>query len=505
MQRRHRVSWCLAPCVLVVASAAAIADDIAVPRDYRTVEDALAAAMPGDRVVVRGGTFENIHVKKGNVQVVARGTTVQGYVWIDASNVTVSGIRLGRNGRIVITGDDVTVTGTKASGRGRRAIAVQGGRRAVLAGNKLAQGDIEVLKGEDASITGNRVKDGAISTSDVGTSIESNVAPVIEASSSETSVLDNRCKQIDASGDSCDVANNLVSDLVRVQGSSVVLESNEVNGWMTVTGDDVAITGNSLTTGGINVTGDRASIASNTVERSPLGIGVHGTDFTIVANDVTAVMQTSHDGSVSGFPFCPGIAVGGWPTGGEISDNTVTHQTGVGVWVQGNEVTVSGNDVHGIAANNSITVSGTGNTVSDNTVVQTNTGESIGNGIDVAGDANVVSGNDIGVVAQDAILVRNGSGNVLTGNTIDSAPGCGVVLACAASQTVIDECSVSACGMGIVNAGSSTSMTGTTAQDNDWADILDLDGFATFEDNTYTTLSHDRVLAPPSITVGVFD
>jgi hypothetical protein len=60
--------------------------------------------------------------------------------------------------------------------------------------------------------------------------------------------------------------------------------------------------------------------------------------------------------------------------------------------------------------------------------------------------------------------------------------------------------------MGIVNAGTSTSMTGSTAQDNDFADILDLsEGFTTFEDNTYTTLSHDRVLAPSSISVQVFD
>ena len=505
MQRRICVSSCVSAFVLL-ASAAAFADDLRVPRDYRTIEDALVAAAPGDRVVVRGGNFENVHVKRGGVEVVAHGTTVQGYVWIDASNVSVSGIRLGRTGHIVITGDDVTVTGTKATGRGRRTIAVQGGRRAVLEGNKLAQGDIEVLKGANATVVRNRLKDGTIRSSDVGTSVESNVAPSIEVNSSEASLLDNHCRQLEAYGDSCDLANNVVSQSVRVEGSGAVLQGNDVDGWMTVEGDDAAISDNSLATGGIIVTGDGASILSNTVETSPLGVGVRGNDFTISGNDVTAMVLPSHDGSVSGFPMCPGIAVGGWPTGGTITDNDVTHQTGVGIFVQANDVTISGNDVQGIAAATSISVNGTGNTVADNSIDQTNVGQAAGDGIDVRGDGNTVSGNDIGVVAQDAILVITGTGNVLADNSIDSAPGCGVVIACGVDATVIEGCTVSACAMGIVNAGTSTSMTGSTAQDNDFADILDLsEGFTTFEDNTYTTLSHDRVLAPASISVQVFD
>jgi hypothetical protein len=491
---------------VVLASAAAFADDLRVPRDYRTIEDALVVAAPGDRVVVRGGNFENVHVKKGAVEIVAHGTTVQGYVWIDASNVSVSGIRLGRSGHIVITGDDVTVTGTKATGRGRRTIAVQGGRRAVIEGNKLAQGDIEVLKGENATVTGNRLKDGIIRSSDFGTSVDSNVAPFIEVSSSQASLLDNRCKQLETYGDSCDLANNVVSQSVWVEGSGAVLQGNDVAGWITLQGDDAAISDNSLSTGGINVTGDGASILSNTVESSPLGIGVRGDDFTISGNDVTAVAVPNHDGSVGGFPMCPGIAVGGWPTGGTITDNAVTHQTGGGIVVQANDITISGNDVHGIASNTSILVSGNGNTVADNAVVQTNTAQSSGNGIDLAGAGNTVTGNDIGVVAQDAILVRTGTGNVLADNTIDSAPGCGVVIACGVDDTVIEGCTVSACTMGIVNAGTSTSMTGSTSQDNAFADILDLStGFTTFEDNTYSTLSHDRVLAPASISARVID
>ena len=503
MLPRDRVSWCVSAFVLA-SSAAALADDLTVPRQYRTIDDALAAAMSGDRVIVRGGTYENLHVTKSGVQIVARGTTVRGYVWIDASNVSVSGLRLSRDGRIVITGDDVTVTGTRTPGRGRRAISVQGGRRATLAGNKLSQGDIEVLRGADASVTGNRLKSGTIRSLDVGAIIEGNTAPSIEASAGDSSVLDNRCKELEATGDSCDVANNVVADGLWVTGSGAVIQGNEVDATMTVRGDDAAISGNSLVTGGIDVNGDRASVLGNTVEASPLGVGVRGNDFTISGNDLTAVASAMHDYSV-GFARCPGIAVADRATGGTITDNVITHQTGSGIIVDASGVTISGNDIHGIASLTSIAVTGAGNTIADNTVVQTGVAQSFGDGIDVVGDGNTVSGNDIGVVAQDAILIRIGTGNVISDNTIDAAPGCGLVITCHASDTVVSDCDVSACGLGIVNAGVSTSMTGTDTQDNEFADILDVSaGFETFEDNTYDTISHDRVLAP-SIIGQAFD
>lgn len=510
MQRRHRVSWCVSSCAFVlVASSAAFAGDLAVPRDYRTIEDALAVAAPGDRVVVRGGKFENVLVKKGNVSIVAKGTTVVGYVWIDGSNVSMSGMRLGSHGRIVVTGDDVTVTGTKATGRGQRAISVQGGRRAHLEGNKLASGDIEVLRGSDAQIVGNKLKDGTvIASGSVGVDIESNVAPGISVTGAEVSLLDNRCGDLQADANSCDVANNVVSGQISVTGDAASLQGNDVKGWVHVRGDDAALADNSLVGGGIDVTGDRASIVANTVDQSPLGIGVHGNDFTIAINDVTAYASLMHDGqSAAGFAFCPGIASTGTDTGGgTITDNTVTHYNGVGISVASSNVAVTGNDVHGVSSNTSITIVGAQNTIADNSVAQTSVGQGTGDGIDVRGDGNTLSGNDIGVVAQDAILVMSGAGNVITSNTIDSAPGCGVVLTCRSTGTVISDCVVNGCGLGVVNDGVSTSMTGTTSQANDFADILDLStGFGTFENNTYTTISHDQLLAPAVTQPTVID
>jgi hypothetical protein len=498
-----RVSLC-SSALFVVASAAAFADDILVPRDHRTVEDALDAAVPGDRVIVRGGTFDNIQVKKGNVEVIARGTIVKGYVWIDASSVTVSGLRLGANGRIVITGDDVTVSGVKAPGRGRRVISVQGGRNATIRGNKMATGDIEVLRGADALIDGNRLKTGSIITLGAGATIDSNAVPSIDASGIDASVLGNRCENLYVTGDLCDVANNDISSTMSINGSAAIVQSNEVTGWLNVTGDDASVGDNSLVTGGIFVSGDRATVVSNTVDASPLGVGVIGNDFTITSNDVTAVVSPSHDGSVSGFPMCPGIAVGGHPTEGTITDNLVTHRTGVGITATGDGLTISGNDVNGVASSTSITIVGDGNTVADNTIDQTSVGRANGDGIDIVGDGNTVSGNDIGVVSQDAILVMRGDGNVIADNTIDAAPGCGLVVTCRASDTVISDCIVNGCGLGVVNDGTSTSLTGSTSEANDFADILDLsNGFATFEGNTYVTLSHDQLLAPPAATVAI--
>ena len=75
------------------------------------------------------------------------------------------------------------------------------------------------------------------------------------------------------------------------------------------------------------------------------------------------------------------------------------------------------------------------------------------------------------------------------------------VVTCHASETIVSGCTVSGCGLGVVNSGTSTSLTDSTSQGNDFADILDLsDGFATFEDNSYSTLSHDRLLAPTVLT-----
>src|SRR5262245_22826829 len=350
MQRRHRVSWFVCSSAFVlVASAAAFAGDLAVPRDYRTVEEALAAALPGDRVLVRGGTFENVHVKKGAVEIVARGTTVLGYVWIDASNVTVSGIRLGRNGRIVITGSDVSVTGTKGTGPGRRVISVQGGRRARIEGNKLAAGDIEVLNGTDATVAHNRLKTGEILAAEYGTLIDSNAARSITASGGQTSVLDNRCRDLLVEEGSCDVANNVVSDSIDVKGDDTSVLGNEVRGWINVQGEGAEIGGNSLARGGIVVWGDGASVVSNTVEQSPIGVGVHGDGFTISGNDLTAIAPATHDGPAGGFGMCPGIGVSNAIDGGTVTDNVVTHRTGVGITIDGSNVTVSGNDVHGIA------------------------------------------------------------------------------------------------------------------------------------------------------------
>src|SRR5262245_66651222 len=118
MQRRRLVSWSLSAFVVAVPAAAAFADDLAVPRQYPTIEEALAAAQPGDRVLVRGGAFDNVQIRKGGVSVVAKGTTIRGYLWIDASNVSASGFRLERGAHVVITGDDVTLSGTKSGGRG---------------------------------------------------------------------------------------------------------------------------------------------------------------------------------------------------------------------------------------------------------------------------------------------------------------------------------------------------------------------------------------------------
>jgi hypothetical protein len=453
MLEHHRVRWGFSSAVLfVVSSAAALADDIYVPRDHGTIEEALAAAAPGDRVIVLGGKYENVIVTRGDIEIIAKGAMIRDTLEIAGSRVSVSGFRLDRRADVLITGDDVTLTGIKASGGYYwHNIMVDGGRRATIAGNKLSQGIIQVPHGADATITGNRLKSGTIDTSDVGAAILSNSVPTIDVSGDQASVLDNRCRSLGLSGDSCDVANNRVLKELGIHGDSALATGNVVFGSISVHADDVTIAGN---------------------------------DVTIAGTGVAAIEVR-----------------GG--SRGTITGNVITHRGGFGIegrW-RSDGLTIIGNDIHGFASRTSIAIGGDGITIANNTIVQTDAADGKGNGIEISGDANVVTGNDIGAVTRDAIVVVSGTGTVVSDERIDAAPGCGLVVTCRASGTIVAGCSVSGCVFGIVNDGTATSVTDTTTQDNRSADILDLsDGFSTFEDNAYTTISHDPQLAPTIAT-----
>jgi hypothetical protein len=507
MQRHHCVSWyaCSSAFVLV-SSAAALADDLAVPRQYRTIEDALAAAAPGDRVVVRGGTFENVQVKKGGVSIVAKGTTVQGYLWIDASNVSVSGFRIGRNGHVVITGDDVTVTGTKAIGRGRQGITVQGGRRARIERTKLTSGDIEVLLGTGAVISDNRLKDGAILTAENGVWIESNTVELINASGDGTSIIGNQCRVVASSGDDCDVSGNQAETSVSIAGDRVTVQGNEqtrgeaashrVAPSFFVQGDGALVLDNKLTNAGLFVSGDDAVIAENAVVDTHVGLAVVGERFTVAGNTLEVAGIPSFNPEGDGPTNNPALRVLALEEGA-VMDNTVIHRASPGMEIDGAGVTISGNDLEGIAAATSILVNGDGNSVLGNQITHEEADRGLGDGIAIVGDGNAVRDNSIDGVPLDAILVWSGTANVVEGNDVAAVPGCGIVVACRASGTTISDCTVSACRFGIVNEGGSTSLTDTSMEGNQVADILDLSsGFSVFDGNSYTTLSRDRVVAP---------
>ena len=498
MQRRHRVSWCVSSSVLVVASAAAFADDLAVPREYPTVEAALAAASDGDRVVVRG-TYENMHITRGDVQIVARGATVKGYVWIDAPNVTLSGFRLGPDGRIIVTGDDVTVSGTKASGHGRRSIAVQGGRRATIRGSKLVYGDIQVLLGEAATIERNKVLRGSIMTSDDGARIDSNVVPDVAAEGDDVQLLGNQCRWLGAAGDDCDVSGNKVIISLRVDGDRATVQSNETIGReeLTVAGNAALVLGNEATDHGIRIWGDDAVIAENSVADTHHGIEVVGERFTIAENqvDVMGLPQRVFGGPAP--TENPAIRTFSQTTGSAILSNDIEHFASPGIDVSGGGVNVAGNDLHGIAAGTSIQITGDANVVADNTIGHTQIAEGLGDGIAIVGNENVVQQNVVDGVPLDAILVWSGDGNVVTDNDIDAVPGCGIVVTCGASTTTVSDCNVTGCRFGLVNEGANTTLTDTSTLGNSVVDILDLSsGFTTFDGNTYTTISHDELIAP---------
>src|SRR5262245_58324218 len=127
-------SWMTVSLVAVLASPA-LARDLSVPREHRTIGDALAVAHSGDRVVVTGGRHRDVTVATDGVTLVGRGAILLGDVNIEGDGVTVSGFRFGEHARMTLSGADATFSGNRATARASAALYVDGGDRALVAAN----------------------------------------------------------------------------------------------------------------------------------------------------------------------------------------------------------------------------------------------------------------------------------------------------------------------------------------------------------------------------------
>ncbi len=123
--------WLLAALTLVAAPARAADLTVGPGGQYATITEALAAARPGDRVIVRAGTYREPTLVVRTPRVVVEG---QGWPVLDGQ---------GAREVLVIAADDVTVRGIVATNTGisnledRAGIRARDVRNCVIAGNRL--------------------------------------------------------------------------------------------------------------------------------------------------------------------------------------------------------------------------------------------------------------------------------------------------------------------------------------------------------------------------------
>jgi len=250
--------------VLVASTAAARADDLHVPRDFRRLQAALDAAKPGDRVLVdRGawkGTFE---IRTSGIEVVAGpkarlvAAASRAGFWrpvldIRADDVAIRGFTV-QKGWITAEGDGIVIEGNTFK-RFANADSYGGflridGDRAVVASNTILRDSrtpvgISVW-GNDATVVGNRIE------------------------------------------------SRLMEEAIHVLGDAGTVESNEVV--MTAEGTGIrvgpgpghTVTGNTVSGAPLLVFGDGSVVRGNTVRDAGLGqasILADGNDMAILDN-----------------------------------------------------------------------------------------------------------------------------------------------------------------------------------------------------------------------------
>lgn len=512
--------------VIFAAAPAAFAGDIFVPRDEPTLQEALAAAQPGDRIVVtstkvRTGPPQEILVDKSDLTLVGRGATVIGKIRITGDRVTVRGFRFIRdqflNAGVGTEGADTTIERNRFKHGEAWAVA---GSRPRFERNRFSgdEGGIFVRSADAAVVRKNRLSSGEIRIGDgyagyakpSGALVEGNVGPrtglntygaghVVRGNTLD-SMRVNDCPQGVVEQNVCRGISDWLS--MRTYGAGVQVRDNVATSGLSVKGDGAVVTGNVIGTTadfsqmGLKVQGDDAVVSSNTITNATFGVAVWGARPTIESNSASVGSTAPMFDAKGDFQGCPGIWVQSDVAGGTIANNTITHTYGIGITVLTDGVTVTGNEVHGVGADTSIHVVADGVVVESNTIVHTKPGSGTGEGVSLAGDANVVRGNDVTNVPEDAIAVLSGAGNTLTDNVLGGAKGCGIYVAAEAPGTAIADCTVTDCPLGIVNRNAGTAVTGSRLEDNKWADVLDLAGFRLFDANAFGTLSHDTWLAP---------
>jgi hypothetical protein len=300
--------------VLVAVAAAAQARDIHLPGDFRDLQEALAAAESGDRVLLDRGTY------RGNFTLRADGVEIVG-----APGARIVAARKGP--ALAAVGDDLAVRGL---------LFRKGGLR--IAGNRV------LVEG----CTFERIRDRDPDRNDVP--------------------LDARGIQVSLRGNAVLGTAEGWSGIL-VNGGQARVTGNRVDGRrlgiaVNVAGDSVQVEGNDVTTepgrGGIALRGEGGRVLSNRVDGSD--IGVTGSGNTVEGNEVSGAGLGRASISVAGsLNVLRGNAVeGGLDTGILVRGNSNL--------LRGNRVVGIGSVVEGRPVGHGFVARGSGNRLLENTV-----------------------------------------------------------------------------------------------------------------------------------------
>lgn len=340
---------------LTLAVASAAADTLVVGRGgkYGTIGEAVAAASPGDRIVVKSGRYdETVTVSTPGLQFVAKGKVR----WFPADfgqpclvlstgadGVSVTKFTFGGRGKgISATADDLTVQKCEFIACAT-AVEATGARIRILRSRSHLCYDAFILHGDDLVLDRNTVAHTTSNCVTLGGERMRITRNVIHGSGDDYA--------LDIDGNDALVEGNRIwsvwNDGVRLDGDRAAILRNRItevtsDDALEVNGNDARVEGN-LVSGayrdGIHVTGDNASILDNQVRGvGDDGIEVRGESFQVRGNrvwdcsDPTAgILAVNVEGPAAN----PAV----------VADNDVFDITGSGIEIQGIGIVVEDNRV----------------------------------------------------------------------------------------------------------------------------------------------------------------
>jgi hypothetical protein len=513
-----------------------------VPDQYASLAKALKAAKPGETVIVNGGTWKNVKVKKAGVRVIGNAAKLVGSTLVSGRGATLTGFTV--QGTVVVKGDDAVVENCTidAGDDGALGLRVIGASGVRIEGNTAALGrfvaerteDVTfrdnvftggtksklLVAGDGAIVEGNVLRQTDLSIYGAGAQVSGNEAKMIYGEGADGLVLDGNTLGlggIAVEGEGIVVQSNTVADgFVHVYGSDATIRENLAQGIQTGLGDGALVQDNVVGSGairieddlalvvgntvgsdargfpgaGITAIGDGVVIRDNTVETVGIGIFVPGDSAEILDNDLT-VTDPRQDARL------PAIQADGDEI--LVDNNQITHIEGFGITVRGDSAVVSDNDIHGISSSDAIHVEADLALITGNTMSQDTDSTTRANGVVLIGNGNLVTENVATDIHFDSYQVWAGSDNVLVENVSVDSARCGVRVNDAATGTKVSDCTVTNACVGLLNAGFDSCVESSSFTGSDNVDVFVGRVCHLFQSNSFDTYLEDLVQQVPPI------